>query len=63
MPNTSIQDNPLIPLHPSLERIIQPNCMMKEYIHEGHLKGVWDDPNVMPPFPGNVPNIINQRTK
>lgn len=55
MPNTRIQGNYLLLLHPNLEKILYLNRMMTEYVCESHLKRVWDNPNAVPyPLPYEV---------
>lgn len=52
MTKTRIQANPVLSLNPNIERILPPNRMITEYIHEGHLEGARDDPNAIPlPLP------------
>lgn len=54
MANTSSQVNPLFPLHPYPEIILQPNGTMIEHVRKGHLKGVQNDPNIVAPSLGNI---------
>lgn len=39
----------LLLLHSNLERIFYPNYMIIEPVRVGHLEGLWDDSNTIPP--------------